>query len=138
MDEAIHHFEVSLQLQPTQVGVYFSLANAYAASRQFDKAIRNYEIVLRHMPDLAPAHAHLANILATFPERASEAIRHYDQAIRLNPEYVDAHNGLALVFAQGGQLDKAKERWETVLHIEPQNRIARENLTKLEQMRARP
>ncbi len=138
MEEAIHHFETSLQLQPTQIGVYFSLANAYAASRQFDKAIRYYETILSHMPDFAPAHAHLANILATYPERVPEAIRHYDQAIRLNPEYVDAHNGLALIYAQSGRLDKAKENWEKVLRIDPQNKIARENLERLEQLRSSP
>ncbi len=138
MDEAIHHFEASLQLKPTQVGVYFSLANAYAASRRFDKAIQNYEIVLRYMPDFAQAHARLANILATSPERASEAISHYEQAIHLKPDYVDALNSLALIHAQGGRLDKAKEGWEKALSIDPQNKIARENLAKLEQMRSSP
>ena len=68
------------------------------------------------------------------PERIDDAVNHYQEALRLKPDYTDSLNGLAILFAQAGRFDDARVQWEKALVIDPNYRVARENLRRLEQM----
>ncbi len=137
--DAVSHYEAALRIHPDFAEAHANLANVLVQipGRMTD-AIAHYEAALRIDPNLAWVHFNLGLHLAQIPGRSADAIAHYEEALRLKPDYTDALNGLAILSAQAGRFDEARNRWLKALAIDPNYRVARENLRRLERMPAPP
>jgi tetratricopeptide (TPR) repeat protein len=132
--EAIPEYETALRLNPRDAVAHFHLADVLMAQRQVDAAVTHYEAALQIDPDLAAAQAHLARALAPLPTRRHEALPHAIVAVEKAPRDLDARNLLGMLYAEQGQLDRARAEWQEALRIDPNFADARRNLELLEQM----
>ncbi|MEK6644561.1 MAG: tetratricopeptide repeat protein [Planctomycetota bacterium] len=86
--------------------------------------------MLRHHPDSARIHVHLAFELSEQQEFDS-SVAHYREALRLQPNYPGVALQLATVLGRMGRLDEATEAYELELKIDPTSAKAHSNLAAL-------
>lgn len=60
--EAAEEFERAAELDPKNVVIHFNLANVYASMDFLDKAIAEYEAILKIQPDLYWAEFNMSNL----------------------------------------------------------------------------
>jgi Flp pilus assembly protein TadD len=54
-----------------------------------------------------------------------------DEALRLNPSSITHLNNYGVILAENGKIEEAKAKWEKVLELEPDNTVAKQNLSAL-------
>jgi tetratricopeptide (TPR) repeat protein len=72
-------------------------------------------------------------IKAALAQQWTEAAALNQQILEEDPQNIEASNRLARSYAEQGQLDLARQTYQSVLTLDPYNAIAQKNLTKLEQ-----
>jgi tetratricopeptide (TPR) repeat protein len=127
VDEAITHFQQTLQISPNYKGTHYNLATALMQKGRVDEAITQYREALQINPDHADAHVNLGNALRQMG-RGDEAIIQYQKALQITPESMNAHNNLGIVLSQKGRADEAITQFQKALQIEPASADVHNNL----------
>jgi protein O-mannosyl-transferase len=117
-EEAVHHFQIALELDPTRVDTQFNAGLTYASLGRPADAIRHYEAALRVNPAFHPAHYQWGLALVHL-DRPQEALAHFVETIRLVPEMAEAHFGRGVALARMGRLAEAVEHYQAALRLEP-------------------
>ncbi len=118
LEEAVWHFQRSLQLKPGSPEVHNNLGNVLRDLGRIDQAIEHYHKALRLRPNFAVAHYNLAGVLAQ-QGHTEQAIEHYRRALAINDEYVRAWAELGLVLAGQGRLAEAVECYRRAIELQP-------------------
>jgi tetratricopeptide (TPR) repeat protein len=87
--KAVSYYKKIVELEPKKAGSYASLGYAYAASEDWDMAIKNYRIALRYDRDDDDVYSNLGEAY----ERKGmyqEALKAFTNAYALNPESAKA------------------------------------------------
>jgi Tfp pilus assembly protein PilF len=108
LDEAIFHFNRTIQLDPEFTEAYNNLANTNVLLGKHNKAIENYKKALKLNPNSPIVHMNIGNILVK-RWRLEEARFHYSEALRLDPTNLEARMNLASV-QRMLNAQKAKQR----------------------------
>ncbi len=100
-EESVQAFEIAHRLRPESLEIRLLLANAYRAAQMLDKAVAEYEALLREKPDLRKAKGGLATTLADrgqytkpralFEQVLADGIE--DHLLRLNYAFFLLRNG---------------------------------------------
>jgi tetratricopeptide (TPR) repeat protein len=98
-----------------------------------DEAVRHFEQLAETYPLSFEAHAMIGDAHLT-ARRFNEAEAAYRRAIEANPRNPLLYNRLAVVYAETGQLNEAREALQQALQLDPEFELARENLRQLEQI----
>ncbi|MBI3811604.1 MAG: DnaJ domain-containing protein [Nitrospirae bacterium] len=98
----------------------------------FKTAAYYFEAAVKAVPNRAGHHALLAKALTQLPGRQRDAETHYKKAIELDPSGVENYIGLGLLYKKGGMVQRAQRQFEEVLIWDPANRIAKDELQKLQ------
>ncbi|MCA9027714.1 MAG: tetratricopeptide repeat protein [Planctomycetaceae bacterium] len=85
MEEAIHHYQEVLKLDPSIAGAHTGLGAALDQQGQFDEAINHYQESIRINSDDARVHYKLAYAFLQL-KQYGEAIEQFREVARLNPE----------------------------------------------------
>ena len=113
--QALEHLHINDKVQHALA--YAVLADAYATSPGYSatpvsevvpKAREAASRAIALDPNLAEAHASLANIRMSFNKDSAGAEKEFQQAIELNPNYPTAHHWYALLLGNLGRFDEAK------------------------------
>lgn len=123
IDEAIKHFDRSLELAPNSAEIHNNVGNALRELGKVDEAIGHYRKALSLKPDFSQAHYNLAAAL-TQQGKTDEAISGYREALRLGGENVNELVDLGFELAQQGNFDEAVEYYKKALELEPHNIVA--------------
>ena len=128
-DEAIHEFELALQMKPDFAEVHYNLGGIFKRQGRLDEAIGQYEQALQIKPDYAEAHNNLGVVLGQ-TGNLKEAIGHLEQAVRIKPNFAEAQNNLGVALELAGRVPEAIGHLEQAVRIKPdfveaQNRLAR-------------
>jgi protein O-mannosyl-transferase len=107
-----------VEKSPQKARGYNNLGMAYAAQKQSEEAIAQYQTALNLKVDLAKARYNLGNVYHDLG-RLVEAIREYQTAINLQPDYAKAHNNLGLAYKEMGQYNRAIQEYKTALSNQP-------------------
>jgi tetratricopeptide (TPR) repeat protein len=126
INEAITHFQQTLQINPNYKGTHYNLATALMQKGRVDEAITQYREALQINPGHADAHVNLGNALLQIG-RLDEAIIQYQKALQITPESVDALNNLGIVLSQLGRADEAITQFQKALQIKPDSADAHDN-----------
>lgn len=84
------------------------------------RAEQLYRLVLERWPGHAPALSNLGMVLFE-AQRREEGYALLTQAVAADPELAGAQCNLAIVLAQGGMLDAARQHFETALNLDPRD-----------------
>ena len=135
--EAVPHYEAALRIKPSPEA-HVHLANLLVGQPgRLGEAIEHYQAALRLAPGSAWIHYLVAVHLGDVPGHHEEALARVQEALRLRPDYVEAHNLLGVFLARMGNLEAAREEWNTALRIDPSFQPARNNLDLLARENAR-
>ncbi|MBL7716029.1 MAG: tetratricopeptide repeat protein [Bdellovibrionales bacterium] len=102
---------------------HFSMAQAYVAEGNPDRAIEEFKIALSYDQNSALIRARLAGEYVKKGELAA-ALEECRQAIRLDPKYVDAHLLLAGLLSTSRETQAALSQYDKVLKLDPKNEEA--------------
>ncbi len=125
-DEAITHYQKSLQINPKNVEAYYNLGNVLIKEGSVDEAITYYQKALQINPDYAQAHNNLGNALLQ-KGNVDEAIVHFQKALQISPHFAEAHYNFGNVLLHKGRVDEAITHFQTALQIRPDNAEAHYN-----------
>lgn len=98
----------------------------------FKTAAYFFDAVVKAAPDKAGHHALLAKTLTQMTGRQRDAETHYKKAIELDPSDVENYIGLGMLYKKGGMIQRAQRQFEEALIWDPANRIAKDELQKLQ------
>ena len=102
---------------------HFSMAQAYSAEGQVDRAIEEYQLTLAHDPESALVHTRLAMEYVK-KGMLSAALETVQEALRKDPKFVDARLMLAGLYSTLRDLDSAIVEYDRVLKQDPKNEEA--------------
>lgn len=123
---------VKLEGRPSRLLSY--LSTHPPSKERLERAKRVSSDLGRIYPDLPPFAAHTL-IGAGYAQRGLywQAIHHYRAAVQAQPRHVPALIGLAQAKEALGEKEEAKQWYERVLDIEPNNAAAQQGLERLQQ-----
>jgi cytochrome c-type biogenesis protein CcmH/NrfG len=123
-DDDVARLEALRAEDPDDVAVLLDLGEAYFVAQRLDDAERIYTEALGAEPDSAAAQVGLAMIVhARGDSRAAEkALR---AVLEEYPDHQDAHYWLAIVFFSDGEIDAAREQWQSAARLDPESVIGR-------------
>ena len=131
LDQAVAQYAEALRLKPDYAAVHDAWANALVRSGKVPEAILHWNEALRSDPASANAQLNLCKTLVA-EHRLDEAIGHCREAARLAPRQAGPHNTLGIALARQGKLAEAAAEFTTVIRLDPDLALARENLRKVQ------
>jgi tetratricopeptide (TPR) repeat protein len=133
-NQAIHFFQASLNINPSNISAMNNLANSLKFIGQLERAEQVYRKIIQMDPNYVKAYNNYANF-KTIINDFKGAIELYEQAIevskkkRTNP--IDLMLQLANAFQSINQVEKAQKIVEDVLKIDEKNFIAHKILSSI-------
>jgi tetratricopeptide (TPR) repeat protein len=126
-DEAIAHFERSLDIQPNEADAYYNLGLAYSRKGLTAEALVNFQKALDIQPDYAEAHDSLGKALVQ-QGQLDQAIVHFQKARESRPDDTEICTDLGNAFLQKGAASDAAICYQAALEINPDDAISHYNL----------
>lgn len=133
---ALSHFRRATALAPQDAHLHFNLAKVLVGTGQLQEAFAEFTRALALNPEFAEAHHQIGALLFSV-NRLAEALPHLERAVRLRPAAADAHADLGGALAEAGRRDDAVDHFRRALSLDPGHQTARENLTRLQQLKPR-
>lgn len=111
-------FRRALAIDPGYWPARLRLAAALMDGGNLDASRREYEALVRDLPELAVAHYDLGRLLWMRGEAAA-AVQRYQRAVELEPEFGRAHYALALAYRDAGAADRAETHLDAYRRLGP-------------------
>lgn len=128
VNDAELSFRRAIELDPTDLGAYQSLASLMAQAGRLDETIKTYEKALESQPNSAPVNMTLGSLYESTGDNA-KAMQFYEKAISIDPNLAAAKNNLAYLLAESGQgLDRALDLAQEAKASLPDNSNAADTL----------
>jgi len=126
-DEAIAHFEKTLEIEPNYQFGQYNLGAALVQKGDAAAAIPHLKSALAANPNYSKAYYSLATALAQRGQM-DQAIEYYDRALKLEPDFPDAHTNLANLLLEKGENEPALAHYRKAVELQPNNPGAHYNL----------
>lgn len=127
IDEAVHHYEKAIRLDPDCLIAHMRLANTLVSQGEVSQAIGHYREVLRIDPLDSHAQNSLGSALA-LEGKVDEAIGHYRESLKADPDNVFALSNLGYLLNGQGSSDEALQHLQRALKISPDHAEAHNSL----------
>jgi cytochrome c-type biogenesis protein CcmH/NrfG len=130
-DQAVAVLDTLLKVDPAYPKANWMMGNIYVKWKEYAKALPYLE---RAYPYMADNPDFLYELGASYFQtgQTQKAGQIAADILELEPYYVDAYHLLGSAYARLGDLKQAKEAWEQVLALDPQDSIAVNNLKEIE------
>jgi tetratricopeptide (TPR) repeat protein len=113
----------AIHLNPEHSLPYYNRAEYYVSTRQWDKAIKDYDKILNLRPNEFVTYNNRGNMHLLKGED-KEALRDYNTSLSLNPEFLKSHLNRAELYRVNGQYAAALNDIEFVLQKDSHNAFA--------------
>jgi tetratricopeptide (TPR) repeat protein len=120
VDQAIAHFQKSVQIWPQDVLAHNGLGVALVRGGRVDEAISEFGKAAELEPTDASARINLANLLFQ-KGQLDEAITQYQKVLNLEPNNAYAFGKIGSALLRKGQVDEAVAYFRKSVEIEPHN-----------------
>jgi Tfp pilus assembly protein PilF len=118
IDEAMEHWQKSLDIEPQNAQNHFSLGVALISRGRTEEGIAHLEAALDLDPDNAGAHSELG-VALDHQGKKDEALEHCLRAIQIAPGYVEGLSNLGEVLLDRQQYDLAAASFRKALALKP-------------------
>lgn len=121
---ALERFEHALRINPRDGRSWSGLAFTHLLNLDFQNAEQAFKKAVGAMPDHIGTWIGLGwcEFLAQRPQEAQAA---FEQALALDRNFGESHGALAVVLAQLGQRERAKNEIDLAIHLDPKGLSAR-------------
>lgn len=130
LERAALRFEKALALAPEFVEAYNNLGLVETERGHAEEATRHFQRAIELDPTLSASYNNLGYVFFQ-QENYEEAIAMYQEAIERAANGSAAWTNLGNAHFKLGNQEKAREAWETAIELDPGNRKAAENLSRL-------
>jgi Tfp pilus assembly protein PilF len=126
-DQAVLVLDTLLKLDPQYPKANWMIGNIYMKSKEYGKALFYLE---KALPFLADNVDFLFNLGASYyySDQPNAALSCGLEIVRLVPESLAARHILGLAYAKLGDFENAKQAWEYILSVNPNDSVAITNL----------
>ena len=121
--------QVTLAQSPASGWLHNSMAGVYIERNEFEKALEEERLAVKHEPGAPVYRKNLGNILLGKDPRA--AIAEFQQLVALQPTLAQNHCDLALAYEAAGDTTQASAEYAKALELAPQLREAREGYARV-------
>ncbi len=130
LERAALRFEKALALAPEFVEAYNNLGLVETERGHAEEATHHFQKAIELDPTLSASYNNLGYVFFQ-QENYEEAIAMYQEAIERAANGSAAWTNLGNAHFKLGNQEKAREAWETAIELDPGNRKAAENLSRL-------
>ena len=118
VEEAVEHFQESLQLSPDYLIALENLGNAYRQLKRWDDARKTLEQAVAVGPQDPEANYSLGMVFAQLndTDRAYDYLR---RALKLRPDYPEALNNLGILYLRTQRRDEAVANFNECIRVAP-------------------
>lgn len=128
---AIKGFTQSTIVKPNYADAYHNRANIFFKINRLDLARESYDTALRFNPGLSQTYLSLVQI-DLIEKRNDLALHHINRGVELEPNNPQSLYILAVVYAQKGMVNEARNVLKTIVSNFPEYKIARDALIQLD------
>jgi tetratricopeptide (TPR) repeat protein len=100
-------YDAFLQRRPGDLAARVKLADVYAISKDYTRALEQYRLALNSSPNYAPALVGMARVLS-WQSQYEQSLDLYERVLRSNPSNGDARSGKAFVLLWMGRPAEAE------------------------------
>jgi len=120
-DLAISHLERAIRLMPTFSTAHYNLGTLLRRQNELDRALREYQLVLKYGSDEREAAQTHNNLGVLFNQlgRRDDAVAEFTQAIALNPFEQNSLVGRGMIEHEEGKLDAALQDFARAAQVAP-------------------
>src|SRR5262249_25818350 len=122
---------------PQYPTAYTSRGLAYAAKREYDRAITDYDQAIRLNPTNVQAY-HNRGVAYYEKNAYDRAIADFDEAIRLNPKSSSVYTSRGHAYYAKGAYDRAIEDYDQAILLEPNSPQARQYRVLANRLQGKP
>lgn len=130
-ETAMRILDKAILMLPLNPNAWVEKGNLLYDSGAVEKAYACFQKSDSLKPGYFPAVRNMAVSLHALG-RSDEALKAYEKALELNPREVDLYVNMGALLVSMGDKQRAREVWQRALSIDPTNKMARENLRRLE------
>ena len=133
LERAIRLFAQAIELDKEDPDTYFHRGQAYRLDEKYEKAIKDYNEVMRIYKKTSRLPLELAKvynargIIYKCMEKYEEAIKDYTQAIKLDPKNVPAYNNRARAYISMEKYEEAIKDYTQAIKLDPNRGVVYEN-----------
>lgn len=133
-DLAVKEFQKAVDLFPENSESHYGLGKVYFDLGRFKDALSEFVLAVQYDRDSFKSIFALANSYSKTGEY-DKAVDAYKKANRVfrrvkDKEYLEAIHNLGMVYGMMGQLDSSIQQFQKVLEVDPDHKMARENLSR--------
>ena len=131
---ALQYYNNALRLSPKSTEALYNRGLLYQNMGELDKAIEDYNSILKIDNSDASAHFNLGYIDLAFKKNSQSAIMHFTDAIRTNNQYVEAFYNRGVCYENLGEIKSAIKDFNSAINIVPTYKLAKDKLIRLSRM----
>ena len=128
---ALQYFNSALTLHPNSLEAYYNRAYFLQENGNIDKAIEEYNNILKSEPKYRNAHYNLGYICYQYQKKYDEAIKHFSDAIASDPKYAEAFYMRGLSYEGLGNKKAASTDYKHALDINADYDLANDGLQRV-------
>ncbi len=118
INQAIYHFDKAIRIAPYCHDYYMSRAHAYVKAGSYQKAVEDFNMVIRLKPDYAEAYYERGTLYGKFMGQYQSAIEDFSRAINLKPDFIKAYNNRGIAYSELGQYQDAIDDYNKAIKLE--------------------
>lgn len=122
-----------LEMKPKDPALYTNLGLAFYNQAKYNEALESYSFAVKLDPEKPARHVNVGQVYFVV-KSLDKAIEHFKEAVKLVPRNVEYLFMLADTYREKGELKNAKTTYNKILHQEPYNNEAQEEVRRLTAM----
>lgn len=129
---AADYYKNALKQNPNSIEARYGLGMYYQENEEYNKAISEYDSILRIEPKYKQAHYNLGYIHLVYLKVYSQAVKHFTMAIDCDAKYAEAYYNRGYSYELMGDIMNAKTDYTRAIDIRPNYERAIAGLNRIE------
>lgn len=129
---AIDYYNSALDIYPNSLEAWYNKAMFYQNRGRLQEAHDCYQTIHEIDSTWADAYYNQGYIYLLIDENLDSAVYYFDKAVNFDPTFYQAYNNLGLTYEKKGDISRAKQFYTKAVEINPEFKLAKDNLNRLQ------